>query len=78
MCSIRKPSHSRRISAGFAVASNAFQIGFCPARRIDSRMTKRVATYARTSTADNQTTENQIRELQAVAGRRLDRCRRLR
>jgi DNA invertase Pin-like site-specific DNA recombinase len=30
---------------------------------------KRVAIYARTSTADNQTTENQIRELQAVAER---------
>jgi DNA invertase Pin-like site-specific DNA recombinase len=30
---------------------------------------KRVAIYARTSTADNQTTENQIRELMDVAGR---------
>jgi hypothetical protein len=32
-------------------------------------MIKRIAIYARTSTADNQTTENQIRELQAVAAR---------
>ena len=30
---------------------------------------KRIAIYARTSTADDQTTENQIRELQAVANR---------
>ena len=30
---------------------------------------KRIAIYARTSTADDQTTENQIRELQAVADR---------
>jgi hypothetical protein len=32
-------------------------------------MTKRIAIYARTSTADDQTTENQIRELQHVANR---------
>jgi DNA invertase Pin-like site-specific DNA recombinase len=32
-------------------------------------MTKRIAIYARTSTADDQTTENQIRELQDVAQR---------
>jgi DNA invertase Pin-like site-specific DNA recombinase len=32
-------------------------------------MTKRVALYARVSTDKNQTTENQLRELQAVAGR---------
>jgi DNA invertase Pin-like site-specific DNA recombinase len=31
-------------------------------------MTKRVAIYARVSTADDQTTENQIRELRDVAG----------
>jgi DNA invertase Pin-like site-specific DNA recombinase len=31
--------------------------------------TRRVAIYVRTSTADNQTTQNQIRELQAVAAR---------
>jgi DNA invertase Pin-like site-specific DNA recombinase len=32
-------------------------------------MTKRIAIYARVSTADSQTTENQIRELEAVADR---------
>jgi DNA invertase Pin-like site-specific DNA recombinase len=32
-------------------------------------MTKRIAIYARTSTADDQTTENQIRELHEVAHR---------
>src|SRR5215471_16066022 len=32
-------------------------------------MTKRIAIYARTSTTDDQTTENQIRELQDVAQR---------
>jgi DNA invertase Pin-like site-specific DNA recombinase len=34
-----------------------------------ARGTKRVAIYARTSTVDGQTTENQIRELEAVAAR---------
>jgi DNA invertase Pin-like site-specific DNA recombinase len=32
-------------------------------------MTKRIAIYARCSTADDQTTENQIRELRAAAER---------
>ena len=32
-------------------------------------MSQRIAIYARTSTADDQTTENQIRELHAVAER---------
>ena len=35
--------------------------------RHDPAMTKRVALYARCSTADRQTTENQIRDLRAVA-----------
>ena len=34
--------------------------------RHDPAMTKRVALYARCSTADRQTTENQIRDLRAV------------
>jgi DNA invertase Pin-like site-specific DNA recombinase len=44
------------------------------------RMTRRVALYARCSTADRQTTENQIRDLRAVAEQHgwLDRDRRVR
>jgi DNA invertase Pin-like site-specific DNA recombinase len=46
-----------------------YELVLCATRRIYICMTKRIAIYARTSTADNQTTENQIRELEAVAAR---------